>query len=107
MAYHSRTKHIQRRYHWIRERVEDKNFSLAKVHTEENGSDILTKVLSAERLNVSNRNGKSSHAGVKGEFVGKPVPSDGNQPSLEKEIGPDGSGRNSDQIRCEPEAGTY
>ena len=51
-AYHSRTKHIQRRYHWIRERVEDKDFALTKIHTEENGSDMLTKVLSAEKLDV-------------------------------------------------------
>ena len=27
-AYHSRTKHIQRRYHWIWERVEDREFAL-------------------------------------------------------------------------------
>ena len=32
-------------------------------------------------------NGKTSHAGMKGEFVG-------NQTSPEKETGPDGSGRN-------------
>ena len=49
-AYHSRTKHIQRRYHWLRERVEDKDFALTKIHTEENGLDMLTKVLSARSL---------------------------------------------------------
>ena len=41
-AYHSRTKNIQRTYHWIRERVEDKEFVLTKIHTDENGSDMLT-----------------------------------------------------------------
>ena len=51
-AYHSRTKHIQRRYHWIRERVEEGEFAVVKVHTDENGSDMLTKVLSAEKLSV-------------------------------------------------------
>ena len=32
VAYHSRTKHIQRRYHWLQERVEEKDFSLIKIH---------------------------------------------------------------------------
>jgi hypothetical protein len=49
-AYHSRTKHIQRRYHWIRERIEDKEFVLTKIHTDENGSDMLTKVLTPDKL---------------------------------------------------------
>ena len=40
-AYHSRTKHIQWKYHWIRERVEDREFALTKIHTAENGSDML------------------------------------------------------------------
>ena len=41
------------------------------------------------------RNGKSSHVGVKGEFLGKPVPLDGNRKNLEKETGPNESGRES------------
>ena len=49
-AYHSRTKHIQQRYHWIRERVEDEEFMLTKIHTDENGSNILTKVLTPDKL---------------------------------------------------------
>ena len=52
VAYHSRTKHIQRRYHWLRERVEENEFVLAKIHTDENGSDMLTKILSMEKLVV-------------------------------------------------------
>ena len=39
----------------------------------------------------ADRNGKSFHARVKGEFVGKPVPPDRNQTSLEKETEPDGN----------------
>ena len=49
-AYHSKTKHIQRRYHWIRERVEDQEFALTKIHTAENGSDMLTKVLTPDKM---------------------------------------------------------
>ena len=40
------------------------------------------------------QNDKSSHAGVKGEFVGELVPPDGSRLSLDKETGPNGSGRN-------------
>ena len=61
-AYHSRTKHIQQRYHWLRERVEEKGFALVKVHTSENGSDMSTKVLSAERLDACrSRVGLTNH----------------------------------------------
>ena len=47
VTYHSRTKHIQRRHHWLREQVEEGNFALMKIHTTQNGSDMLAKVLSA------------------------------------------------------------
>ena len=49
-AYHSRTKHIQRRCHWLGEWVEEGEFALTKIHTLENKSDMLKKVLLAERL---------------------------------------------------------
>ena len=49
-AYHSRTKHIQRRYHWIQDRVEEREFVLTKIHTTKNGSDMLTKVLTPDKL---------------------------------------------------------
>ena len=51
-AYHSRTKHIQRRYHWLWEKVEEMDFALTKIHTEKNGLDMLMKVLSTEKLDV-------------------------------------------------------
>ena len=50
IAYHSRTKHIQRRYHWLREKVEE--FTLVKIHTNENGSNMLTKPLPMDRLRI-------------------------------------------------------
>ena len=37
---------------------------------------------------------KEANIRVKGELVGKSIPPDGNQTSLEKETRPDGSGRN-------------
>ena len=51
-TYHSRTKHIQCSYHWIWERVEDREFTLMKIHTVENGSDVLTKVLTPDKLDA-------------------------------------------------------
>ena len=61
-TYHLRTKHIQRRYHGLRERVEEKEFALVKVHTTENKSDMLTKLLSAERLDAcQSRVGLTKH----------------------------------------------
>ena len=45
-TYNSRTKHIQHRYHCIRERES----VLTKIHTDENGSDMLTKVLTPDQL---------------------------------------------------------
>ena len=46
VAYHSRIKHNQRRYHWLRERVDENEFTLTKIHTDDNGSGMLTKILS-------------------------------------------------------------
>ncbi|CAH9096206.1 unnamed protein product [Cuscuta epithymum] len=50
--FHKRTKHIDVRYHWIRDALEDKLFELDKVHTDDNGADMLTKVLAREKLKV-------------------------------------------------------
>ena len=52
-AYHSITKHIQRRYHWLKERVDERKFTLVKIHTDDNGSDMLMKVLSMDKLRES------------------------------------------------------
>ena len=35
VVYHSRTKHIHRRYHWLREKVEEGEFTLVKIHTDD------------------------------------------------------------------------
>ena len=44
-SFHSISKHIDVRYHWIRDVLEKKLLQLEKIHTEENGSDMLTKIL--------------------------------------------------------------
>nr|XP_010908371.1 uncharacterized protein LOC105034787 [Elaeis guineensis] len=42
-VYHAKTKHIDIRYHQIRELMEDGEVELIKVHTKENPADALTK----------------------------------------------------------------
>jgi hypothetical protein len=49
-SFHSRSKHIDVRYHWIRDTLNDKLLTLEKIHTDDNGSDMLTKALTRENL---------------------------------------------------------
>jgi hypothetical protein len=49
-SYHSRTKHIDVRYHWIRDVVSFKLLKLEKIHTDDNGLDMMTKILPNEKL---------------------------------------------------------
>ena len=70
--YQSHTKHTQRRYLWLRERVDENEFVLAKIHTNDNGSDMLTKTLSMEKLIACQRKTglvDSPPTRVEGEFV--------------------------------------
>ena len=50
--YHSRSKHIEVRYHWFRLVVEQQSFELEKIHTNENTTDMLPKVVSREKLKL-------------------------------------------------------
>ena len=51
-TFHSRSKHIDVRYHWIRDVLDSKMLQLEKIHTDENGSDMMTKALPKEKLVV-------------------------------------------------------
>jgi hypothetical protein len=50
--HHNRTKHIDVRYHWIREKVANKEVELRWVDTNHMIADILTKPLTATKFNV-------------------------------------------------------
>ena len=50
--YHSDTKHIDVRYHWLRSTIEDQLLELKKIHTRENVAHMLTKVVSKEKLEL-------------------------------------------------------
>ncbi|KAG6401055.1 hypothetical protein SASPL_137900 [Salvia splendens] len=54
-SFHSRTKHIDVRYHWIREALDRKLMRLEKGHTDENGADMITKSLPRDKLEICKR----------------------------------------------------
>eukprot|EP00253_Pinus_taeda_P024594 PITA_24594 len=49
-AYHSKTKHIDFQYHFVRDMIEDKRVLLVKVDTLKNIADALTKSMSSEKF---------------------------------------------------------
>jgi hypothetical protein len=51
-AYHSRTKHIQLRYHFIRFLVKSEQLTLEKISGTKNPTDMLTKCVTIEKLKL-------------------------------------------------------
>ena len=51
-AFHSRTKHIQLKYHFIRSVLEDGQLKLEKIHTGQTPPDMLTNVVTREKLKM-------------------------------------------------------
>jgi len=49
-VHHARTKHIDVRYHFVRDVVEEGRISITKVHTDENPSNMLTKVVTGGKF---------------------------------------------------------
>jgi hypothetical protein len=49
-TYHSKTKHIDIQYHFVRDMVEEKKVLLMKVDTLKNVVDSLTKSMSTEKF---------------------------------------------------------
>ena len=48
LVFHAKTKHIDVKYHFIWDVLEDKHMELVKVHTNDNLVDLLTKGLAFE-----------------------------------------------------------
>ena len=44
-VYHARTKHIDVKYHFVREILEKDHIQIQKIHTTENPADMMTKVV--------------------------------------------------------------
>ncbi|BAT73418.1 hypothetical protein VIGAN_01089700 [Vigna angularis var. angularis] len=51
-TFHSRTKHIDLRYHFIRSLLEDEVLTLRKILGSKNPADMLTKVVTTEKLRL-------------------------------------------------------
>ena len=52
-ALHSKTKHIQLRYHFILSVLDDGQLKLKKMHTDDNLADRFIKEVTREKLNSS------------------------------------------------------
>ena len=50
LIYHNKIKHIDVRYHFICKLLKDGVFSLLKIYTSQNPADMLTKVVTVEKL---------------------------------------------------------
>ena len=49
-VFHARTKHIDVRYHFVREILEEEEIVIRKVPTSENPADMLTKVVTRAKF---------------------------------------------------------
>ena len=49
-SFHSNTKHIQLKYHFIRSVLDEELLKLEKIHTSQNPADMLTKGVTREKL---------------------------------------------------------
>jgi len=49
-VYHARTKHIDIRFHFVRDMIESKEIVVEKVASEENPADVFTKSLPRSRF---------------------------------------------------------
>ena len=52
LAFHSKSKHIQTKYHFIYYLIEDKLVILEKIYGSTNQEDMLTKGVTIEKLNL-------------------------------------------------------
>ncbi|GKF25336.1 hypothetical protein Tco_0081230 [Tanacetum coccineum] len=50
-VFHSKTKHIEIRHHFIRDSCEKKLIQVIKIHTDHNVADLLTKAFDVSRFN--------------------------------------------------------
>ena len=49
-SFHSKNKHIQLKYHFIRSVLDEELLRLEKIHTSQNPTDMLTKGVNREKL---------------------------------------------------------
>ena len=74
-VFHGRSKHINRRYHFIRECVENNQIEVTHISSEEQKADILTKALGRIKFKemrdlIGVRDIEKEDFKLKGEIVG-------------------------------------
>lgn len=52
VMYHSCIKHIDVRYRWLWQEVEEQHFKLKKIHTDKNLANMMIKVVEHEKLQL-------------------------------------------------------
>ena len=50
--FHSRSKHIRLKYHFIREQIEEEQLNLKKIAGTENAADMFTKIMNVQKLRL-------------------------------------------------------
>ena len=50
-VYHARTKHIDVKYHFVRDVLEDGDIGVKQIYTKDNLADMLTKVIPGVKFN--------------------------------------------------------
>ena len=50
ITFHAQTKHIDVRYHWIRDIVNSREIEFKDVSSDQNGADMLTKIVTKSQL---------------------------------------------------------
>ncbi|GJY29535.1 hypothetical protein Tco_0405302 [Tanacetum coccineum] len=91
-VYHSKTKHIEIRHHFIRDCYEKKLINVEKIHTDLNVADLLTKPFDGPRFNylvLLEFNTGEARKGFKGEKEKEPMTEEGPSSSqrLQSKIG--------------------
>jgi len=53
-VYHERMKHIDVKFHFVREILDESDIELQKIHTKENPADMLTKIVPGIKFALCN-----------------------------------------------------
>ncbi|GKB18219.1 putative ribonuclease H-like domain-containing protein, partial [Tanacetum coccineum] len=62
LVFHSKTKHIEIRHHFIRDSYEKKLIQVIKIHTDHNVADLLTKAFDVSRYLLGRERGRNAQA---------------------------------------------
>ncbi|GJT21006.1 putative ribonuclease H-like domain-containing protein [Tanacetum coccineum] len=73
LVFHSKTKHIEIRHHFIRDSYEKKLIQVIKIHTDHNVANLLTKAFDVSRIRVDTARHKLNTASIKYALTESPT----------------------------------